>query len=79
MKPAKGADRFTREENELMKDFLESMKGGLRAMGIFEFTEDEDIKIQLNYDAWNYADNSFAVRPESFNPYMYSIMEKVEN
>jgi len=79
IKPAKGADKFTSEQNEMVQGFLKQKKDGLRAVGIFEFIEDGNLKMQLNMDPWNFQDNNFAIRPEYFNPDLYSIMERIKD
>ncbi len=53
--------------------------GGDNNISMLDSEEDEGLKMQLKYDVWNYPDTSFAVRPESFNPYLYSVMAKIED
>lgn len=79
VKPEDQTDEFSIEELEIVEDYLKSVEGGLIAKGIFEFTDDGNLKIQINMDSWHQQDNSLAVRPKSFDSYYYSIMEKIED
>lgn len=76
VKPEDPTYEFSSEEIKIVEDLLKSLEDGLLAKGIFEFTDEGKLKVQINTDAWNFQDNSLAIRPETFDPNLYSIMEK---